>query len=101
MFGAFNIFSASVFNNMMNRTQTQQRTQNITSNIIYPDLRQDRTVLNGDFQDRTTIPPLYSRIDTRNVRTFGAYPTAENSRFTDRLQLPPETRLHYSTHSRV
>ena len=38
MFGAFNIFSASVFNNMMNRTQRQQRTDNIITNIIYPDL---------------------------------------------------------------
>ena len=64
-------------------------------------MRQDRTVLNGDYQDRTTIPPLYSRIDTRNVRTFGAYPTAENSRFTDRVHIPVEARLDYSTQSRV
>ena len=100
MFGAFNIFSASVFNNMMNRTQRQQRTDNITTNIIYPDLRQDRTVLNEEHQDRTTIPPLYNRIDTRNVRTFGEYPTTE-TRFVDGLHIPVEARLDYSHHSRV
>ena len=100
MFGAFNIFSASVFNNIMTRTQRQQQTDNTTTNIIYPDLRNERTILNEEHQDRTTIPPLYNRIDTRNIRTFGEYPTIE-PRFIDGANIPVEARLDYSHQSRV
>ena len=99
MFGPFNIFSASVFDNIMNRTRNGTQTDNTASHLneIYPNLRNDRAVLNVELPDRTTIPPLYSRVNTSKIRTFGAYPTAEGSRFTDRLQISPETRIDFST----
>ena len=55
-------------------------------NEIYPDLRNYRAVLNIELPDRSTIPPLYSRVNTSKVRTFGAYPTVESIRFTDNSQ---------------
>ena len=88
MFGAFNIFSVSVFDNIMNRPRNEAQPGNTASHLneIYPDLRNDRAVLNVELPDRTTIPPLYSRVNTCKVRTFGAYPAAESSRLKANLE---------------
>ena len=71
-----------------NRDGTEAENTAIPLKETYPDLWNDRAVLNSDLPDKTTRPPLYRKVNTNKVRTFGAYPTVESSRFTDRLYIP-------------
>ena len=92
MFGAFNIFSVSVFDNIMSRPSDGTQTDNTASHLneIYPDLRNDRAVLNVELPEKTAVPPTYSKVNMNKVRTFGAYPTVENGNYTDRLYVAPD-----------
>ena len=76
----------------MNRTRNGTQTDNTASHLneIYPNLRSDRAVLNVELPDKTTVPPLYSKCNTSKVRIFGAYPTVEKSKYTDRLYVDPD-----------